>query len=180
MAKFFAFIKAYWFGLLTSFILLVGFLFFLLVLVSPRYDAQKRGFISCTEQLSANISTCSAETKYRCIFGAIMQNSWCDIKVIGQGFSLWVKGQQKAPWSNYIFKPDILSAEDKDNPLDQEFYEQNQHPELDLLKLQQLQDVLEKDNAEIKTLQETTTPTPASIKTDVILPLQKDKKNEQK
>lgn len=150
MAKFWAFIKEYWFGMLTSFILLVGFLFFLLVLLSPRQDLKKRGFIPCTEALAQNILNCPAETKYRCIFGEIMQNSWCDIKVIGKGVRLWVGGKQSALWSNYIFKPETSEAAAAGDDLDAEFYQEGSHPELDLLKLQQLSDIIEKQNAEIK------------------------------
>ena len=89
MAKFFAFIKEYWFGMLTGFILLVGFLFFLLILLSPRYDAQKRGFIPCTEALAQNLLSCPQDGKYSCIFAEIMKNTWCDVKVVAEGFSLF-------------------------------------------------------------------------------------------
>lgn len=154
MAKFFAFFKENWFGMLTSFILLVGFLFFLLVLLSPRQDLQKRGFIPCTEALAQNILSCPAETKYRCIFGEIMQNSWCDIKVIGSGFKLWASGKQGTPWANYIFKPEISGSAEQLDEIDTEFYNSSDHPELDLLKLQQLNEVMEKNNAEIEAKQD--------------------------
>lgn len=150
MARFLGFFKEYWFGMLTSLILLMGFLFFLLVLLSPRQDIQKRGFIPCTETLAQNILDCPAETKYRCIFAEIMQNSWCDIKVIGLGFTNWIRGRQSTPWANYIFKPEISAAAENRDELDAEFYNSSPHPELDLLKLQQLNEIIEQNNAEIR------------------------------
>lgn len=154
MTKFFLFVKEYWFGLLTSFILLVGFLFFLLVLLSPRYDLQKRGFIPCTETFAQNLQLCPRDGKYRCVFSEIMKNSWCDAKVIGSGFKLWVTGKQPAPWSNYIFKPELSESENDADELDAEFYAPGSHPELDLLKLQQLSDIIDKNNAELEMRQE--------------------------
>lgn len=155
MARFFSFIKEYWFGLLISSILLVGFLFFLLILVSPRYDLQKRGFIPCTEELSQNLQTCLNQKAYRCAFGEIMKNSWCDAKVIGSGFKLWLKGEQPAPWSNYIFKPELPEDREADE-LDAEFYAPENRPELDLLRLQKLNDILEQNNAELEKTSEKT------------------------
>lgn len=150
MARFLGFFKEYWFGMLTSLILLVGFLFFLLVLLSPRQDIQKRGFIPCTETLAQNILNCPTDTKYRCIFAEIMQNSWCDIKVIGTGLTSWIQGRQSTPWANYIFRPEVYPADQNRDELDAEFYNSSAHPELDLLKLQQLNEIIEKNNAEIR------------------------------
>ena len=105
MKKLYIFMKEYWFGFFISLILLFGFLFFLLVLVSPRYDLQKRGFIPCTETMAKNIMNCPEEKKFLCGIKAVLKNSWCDLGVIKQGFSLWFDGKQKTPWDNYIFEP---------------------------------------------------------------------------
>lgn len=142
MRRFISFLKHYWFGILTSLILFAGFFFFLLVLVSPRQDAQKRGFIPCTEAMAQGMLSCPVQNKYSCMFGYILKNSWCDIKVIGRGMKLWVAGEQKAPWSNYIFTP-IL---DEDNPEDevlQEFRENNPHLGLELEYMKKLNQQLE-------------------------------------
>lgn len=175
MIKFFSFIKEYWFGLLISFILLVGFLFFLLILLAPRYDMQRRGFIPCTEALAQNLQSCPQEGKYRCILEGIMQNSWCDAKVIGSGFKLWLGGKQPAPWSNYIFKPELPSGENPKDELDDEFYAPGNHPELDLLKLQQLSDIIDKNNAELEKRQEEITEGPVEKQ-----PEEKEDKNDGK
>lgn len=150
------FVKRYWFGLLTSFILLTGFLFFLLILLSPRYDLQRRAFVPCTESLAQNLQSCPQDGKYRCIFTEIMKNSWCDAKVIGSGFKLWLGGKQSAPWSNYIFKPELPTGGDAPNEFDDEFYAPGNHPELDLIKLRQLSDIIDENNAELEKLQEKT------------------------
>ena len=42
------FLKHHWFGLILSLFMLAYLLVFVLVLLSPRYDMQKRGFIPCT------------------------------------------------------------------------------------------------------------------------------------
>lgn len=99
--------KEYWFGFLISLILLIGFMFFLLVILSPRYDYQKRGFIPCTEAMAENIMACPKESKFTCGIKHILENTICDAKVIGKGFSLWMDGKQSTPWANYIFTPEI-------------------------------------------------------------------------
>ncbi len=118
MKKFWAFLKNYWFGLLMSFVLLMGFLFFLLIMLSPRYDAQKRGFIPCTENLVQNLAQCAPTEKYTCGIKHILANTWCDIKVIATGWKNWGQGKQATPWSNYIFEPEPITPIDEND----EFY----------------------------------------------------------
>lgn len=147
MLRFFSFLKHYWFGILASFILFLGFFFFLLVLVSPRQDAQKRGFIPCTEAMAQKMLACPAGSKYSCLFGSILENSWCDIKVVGRGFKLWIGGEQKAPWSNYIFTPAVENGRSEDEVL-QEFREDNPNLGLELEYMKKLNRQLEDtDNA---------------------------------
>lgn len=164
MRRFISFLKHYWFGILTSLILFAGFFFFLLVLVSPRQDAEKRGFIPCTEAMAQGMRSCPAEGKYSCMFGYILKNSWCDIKVIGEGFKLWVKGAQRAPWSNYIFTP-VVNEENPDDEVLQEFREENPHLGLELEYMKKLNQQLEETNDAV--------PLPADIEEN------KDVKNEQ-
>ncbi len=175
MTKFFLFVKENWFGLLTSFILLAGFLFFLLILLSPRYDLQRRGFIPCTEALAQGLQSCPQEGKYNCIFTEIMKNSWCDAKVIGSGFKLWLNGKQPAPWSNYIFKPELSDSENVPNEFDAEFYAPGNHPELDLIKLKQLSDIIDENNAELEKRQAETTEKPEAKQ-----PAEEENKNDGK
>ena len=101
-----SFIKTHWFGLISGVVVFVFMGVFVLVLLSPRQDAQKRGFIPCTHELADRLLNCESDKKISCLFGAILRNTWCDMKVIGQGVANWFDGKQKTPWSNYIFIPE--------------------------------------------------------------------------
>lgn len=139
------FIKHYWFGLLSSSILFLGFLLFLLVLVSPRQDVQGRGFIPCTQAMADGMISCPKNRQYRCMFGYILENSWCDIKVVGRGLKFWVKREQKAPWSNFIFVPELPTDPNaQEDEVLQEFYENNPDFKFDMNQLKNLNDSLEK------------------------------------
>lgn len=139
------FIKHYWFGLLSSSIVFLGFFLFLLVLVSPRTDVQKRGFIPCTEAMAEGMTSCPQSRQYRCMFGYILKNSWCDIKVVGTGLKLWAKREQKTPWSNFIFVPELpVDPDAQEDEVLQEFYENNPNFRFDMNKLKSLNDSLEK------------------------------------
>lgn len=126
-----------------SFVILIGFLFFLLVLLSPRYDSQKRGFIPCTETLAQNLLNCPQESKYSCGIKHILHHSWCNVKVIGTGFSNWWHGKQETPWSNYIFEPEPINRQDNS------FFEPGYHPELKIEHLQKLSAEIEKQNQKL-------------------------------
>ena len=102
------FIRQYWFGLITGTFVFVFLALFILILLSPRQDIQKRGFIPCTEMMADNMLSC--EGKVFCLLSAIVKNSWCDMKVVGRGMASWVKGEQRTPWENYIFIPSPLEV----------------------------------------------------------------------
>lgn len=80
-----------------------------MMFISPRQDAAKRGFIPCTERLVYDISSCSAG-ELSCPLGFLWQDMRCNVKVVWSGLIDWTKGQQAAPWSNYLFEP-IAEAE---------------------------------------------------------------------
>lgn len=149
MKKYFSFLKEHWFGLLMSFVILFGFLFFLLILLSPRYDAQKRGFIPCTESLAQNLLSCPQESKYSCGIKYIFINSWCDMKVIGKGFSDWLDGKQKAPWSNYIFEPELNTPIDETDEFYADYKARGISPQLEMQKLIEMHHNLENKNQQI-------------------------------
>lgn len=150
MRKLLAFLKYYWFGLLMSFILLMGFMLFLLILVSPKHDMQKRGFIPCTETLVQNLQTCPKDNKYSCGIKHVLANSWCNIKVIGKGWQYWWQGKQTTPWANYIFEPEILKTTDENDEFYAEYKEKGITPELDMQNLIKMSDELDKHIATIK------------------------------
>lgn len=146
MVKLISFIRHYWFGLLASVILFVGIVFFLLVLISPRQDSQKRGFIPCTEAMAEGMMSCPDDGKIRCMLGHILQNSWCDMRVVGRGFRLWFAGEQKAPWSNYIFTPELEEPDDAEDEELNQFRQENPHLDLELEYMKKLNKQLEETN----------------------------------
>lgn len=42
-----------------------------------------------------------------CVLGSVVDNTFCNVGVIGEGLKLWMTGKQPAPWSNYLFEPEI-------------------------------------------------------------------------
>ncbi len=144
------FIKKYWFGLITGMIVFIFLGVFILVLLSPRQDAQRRGFIPCTEAMAEHLSGCRDDGGIGCMLGGILQNSWCELKVIGKGIKLWVSGQQSAPWSNYIFVPEIPQVdEDFDEEARREHLKNNPDFVTEMQELKKLNEELENEQQEI-------------------------------
>ena len=136
------FLKNHWFGLFSSIIVFFYFLIFVLLLISPRIDAKKRGFIPCTEQMITNIFDCG-DGAYLCILKQIIKNSSCDVKVIATGLSDWTAGKQKSPWANYIFTPEVDVIE-PDEDLEN-FYKNNPNVKKQMLELEQMNKELENE-----------------------------------
>ena len=147
MRKTLDFLKCYWFGLLMSLILLIGFLFFLLVLISPHNDLQKRGFVPCTDALAQNLLSCPKENKYTCSIKHILAHSWCHIEVIGEGFSFWWQGKQATPWSNYIYEPQTSTITDPNDDFYADYEAQGISPAWDMQQIIKMHENLEKQNA---------------------------------
>lgn len=135
------FIKHHWFGIIISLFVTAFMLVFVLVLISPRQDLQKRGFIPCTETMANELFACQ-DNKVFCMVKTILQNSWCDTKVIGDGLKLWANGEQKTPWANYIFTPELAEPEIVDEGL-AEFYDQTPDVEGSMNDLKKLNTKLE-------------------------------------
>ncbi len=143
------FLKQYWFGLLVTLVLLLAALLFLIVLLSPRQDNQRRGFIPCTENMAAELYDCNGRSF--CMLGAVLNNSLCDAGVVWTGVKEWSAGKQAAPWSNYFFTPDV-SSEDEIAPEVEEFYRENPNLRQDVLQLENMHEQLlenQEDETEI-------------------------------
>lgn len=106
------FLKQYWFGLFLAIITSFFVLVFIIVLFAPRQDELKRGFIPCTEKMAEEMLSCESNRKVFCMLKAVVKNNFCDIDVIGEGLKKWLLGEQKTPWANYYFTPQ-LSEEDE-------------------------------------------------------------------
>lgn len=128
--------KKHWFSILMLSLIVLFVVFFTLIALSPKQDLKKRGFIPCTEALVQEMINC--QNQKWCGFKVIINNSLCDLKVIGQGLHLWIKGQQPAPWSNYIFEPELFQDQEL-----KEFYDQNPNLEAQMQNLILLNEDLE-------------------------------------
>lgn len=143
------FIKHHWFNILMVLFILVSMGQTLLVAFSPREDKQNRGFIPCTKQLSMQLIECQSGAW--CVIKAVMKNSGCDLKVIGQGLSLWVKGEQSTPWSNYLYQPDLSHLENNLNENSKLFYKENPNYLEDFEQVKQEHQKLEESNSNEQT-----------------------------
>ena len=143
------FIRQHWFGIITGTVIFCFLVMFILVLISPRQDVRKRGFIPCTEAMAEQMLSCS-ENKLGCMFKAVLKNSWCDLNVIGRGFVLWAKGDQDWPWSNYIFIPELPQDEFFDKEAQAEYFKNNPGTVAEMQQLKELNEQLENDNEQIR------------------------------
>ena len=137
-----SFIRRYWFGLTLSVIVLIFCVLFILVLLSPRQDMQKRGFIPCTEAMAEEIFACE-KNKVFCLLSAVIKNSWCDIKIVSKGVKDWAQGQQPTPWANYIFTPKLPTDELFDEDARIEYLKQTPDIEAEMQRLHELNKELE-------------------------------------
>ena len=135
------FIKYHWFNLLIALIIIFVMGFTILIALSPREDLQNRGFIPCTQELADTITSCQGNMW--CSTKAIIKNSACDAKVIGDGIKLWIAGKQKTPWSNYIFTPDLTPTDDILQKNTELFYQENPNFLEDFAKVKQEHQKLE-------------------------------------
>lgn len=142
------FIKTHWFGLLTGAVIFVFFVMFILILLSPRQDLQRRGFIPCTETMADALLECS-DHKISCLVKAVVKNSACDLRVIGRGMKDWASGKQPAPWSNYIFIPELPPQDSFDEEARAEYLKKNPNTKQEMLELKKLNEELENEQDEI-------------------------------
>jgi len=129
--------KKHWFTILILLIILLFAIFFAIIATSPKQDLQKRGFIPCTEALAENLYNCKNE-KW-CAVKAILNNTYCDLKVVAKGIDLWAKGSQPTPWSNYLFSPELYQDEEI-----KKFYQDNPNIDEEMNRLIELNTKLEK------------------------------------
>jgi len=133
------FIKYHWFGLLVSLIVFFFLFIFFLVLIAPHQDEQERGFVPCTRNMAEQVQQCAGAKG--CILKAVVENTFCNIRIVGQGAKLWAQGKQPRPWSNYLFRPELAGGENSEE-LD-EFYRDSPDVENQMKELQKLNEELE-------------------------------------
>lgn len=134
------FLRNHWFGLMVSILVGLYFVVFLLVVFAPKQDANQRGFVKCSVQLAENLQNCQA-AKW-CMCKEVLRNGWCNVEIVAEGLSLWIKGRQSTPWANYFFQP--VSDEPQMSAEAMEYYKQHQSElEKSLKKLKKLNAELE-------------------------------------
>ena len=143
------YITEHWLGIICSFLIFCFLVMFILVLLSPRQDTQKRGFIPCTEKMVEQMSNCQEESKFSCMLTSILKNSWCDMSVIAKGINNWIHGKQTFPWSNYIFIPTRPQDEDFDEEARKEYLQKNPDFQTEMQQLKEKHMELEKKKKNI-------------------------------
>lgn len=136
-------IKHYWFSILMGLLIAVFMVMLILILIAPKQDARSRGFIPCTQSMVDQLIEC--ERKLWCSGGAIVQNAWCDLKVIGAGFKDWTVGKQPRPWSNYIFKAELPLNSMVDEEARQDYLKQYPNVQQEMENLHKLRKELENE-----------------------------------
>lgn len=141
--------KLLYYYCLGGFVISVVYLTIMLF-ISPRQDALKRGFIPCTEKLVIDISACP-RGEISCPLKHLWQDMKCNSSVILGGFGSWIKGEQSTPWENYLFEPKAVAEIDEEDPYDgnvakdmdemekQRLFIEAKHAELEEAKNRQLQ-----------------------------------------
>lgn len=107
MGRFFHLLYYYLLGLLVFF---VAYMVIMLVL-SPKQDAEKRGFIPCTEEFVLNVTDCT-RGEMICPLKYLWRDTKCNVSVILDGFGAWLRGKQATPWANYLFTPTQIQLSD--------------------------------------------------------------------
>ncbi len=142
------FMRDHWFGILVSGVTFFFLCVFAIVLAAPRQDEQKRGFVPCIEAMAEKLHTCNG--KNMCVLSSVVDNTFCNIGVIGKGVMLWISKKQPTPWSNYLFTPETKrpSATDDIEPEESlaEYYLNTPDIAAEMSELQKLNQKLENDD----------------------------------
>jgi hypothetical protein len=78
-----------------------------------------------------------------CSIKAISNNTFCDFKVILDGFNLWLNDKQDTPWSNYIFEPELPDSSFFDKEDLEEYLKNNPDIKAEMKRLDKLRKDLE-------------------------------------
>ena len=142
-------VRRYWFGSFISLLLLCFIGVFVLVLLAPKQDVEKRGFIPCTENMVDGLFGCNKGIW--CSIKIIVNNNVCVLGVIGNGFANWMKNKQTTPWSNYIFEPKLYPSGFVDEEARKEYLKEYPDTIAEMKRLHRLRkDIEDENNKQIK------------------------------
>lgn len=136
------FLKYHWFGFLLSLVFGAYVFLFLLVLFAPAKDLQNRGFTKCHALLYDNLKACHSSSQ--CLLKHILGVNGCYASVVGEGFALWIKGEQKTPWANYFFEAELPEKEEP-HPELKKFYQESVDLPRQMNELKQKNKMLEQE-----------------------------------
>lgn len=98
--------KDYWLIFICGLFILAFFLFSVVVAVAPHIDMQQRGFTPCTYQMANDFSQ-DEKLSFGQVVSTINKGYICYAGVVWQGMKMFFKGEQKTPWANYLFEPEL-------------------------------------------------------------------------
>ena len=136
------FLKKYWFTMLITLLVSAYLMVFLFVLFSPKEDDLERGFIPCTKQMSEKIFKSEEQSTLKLV-KIILENTYCDTKVVAKGFVNWLEGKQETPWASYLFEPVLEKNKIEEDEELLKFYQENPYLSEDMEKLDKERKLLE-------------------------------------
>lgn len=98
--------KDYWLIFVCGLMVLIFFLFSVVVAVAPHIDMKQRGFTPCTYQMANDFSQ-TEKSDFGHVMSTINKGYICYAGVVWQGMKMFFKGEQKTPWANYLFEPEL-------------------------------------------------------------------------
>ena len=101
-------VKDYWFIFVCGLFVLVFFLFSVVVALAPHVDMKQRGFTPCTYQMLNDFNK-EEKLSFTQTVSVINKGYICYAGVVWQGMKMFFKGEQKTPWTNYLFEPELES-----------------------------------------------------------------------
>lgn len=104
----------------------ITLLFVIVVAVAPHNDIKMRGFTPCTYDMAGEINEAGATRSLWGVMSGVGRGYLCYARVMKQGAMLWIKGEQPALWSNYLFEPEVYAATPAESePLSKELLNAN-------------------------------------------------------
>ena len=117
---------------------------------APHIDQKQRGFSPCTYQMAETFQYSSDISFWQTVM-TINKGYLCYASVMWQGFKLFVKGEQKTPWANYMFEPELeeIPFEEDGEPFSEDLLKANMLDE-EIKNTDLSQDVMEENQDEAK------------------------------
>ena len=125
--------KDYWFIFLCGAVVGVFFLFSLIIAFAPHIDQKQRGFTPCTYQMAEAFQMTENLGLWQT--AAIINKGYaCYAGVMWQGWKAYVHREQKTPWENYMFEPELeaIPFEEDGEPYPADLLKENMLDESEL------------------------------------------------